>query len=314
MKTRRSAAFHVTTHPRSPGTSITTFTNRISSRAFTRTVKPSACEVSPRNVPSCTPARALGIGTRRASVHAAAEATTLRIGPLIAVSPSPAPDAMLSPRGVHVRPATVTSPDRSGRPAARGPNGPWTTRPPPAAWLASAMTHCHDAPAATIGLGEAAVVLVGNSNVGKSAIFAALTGRRVGVSNYPGTTVEIATGAVRLGEGSRTLVDTPGVRSTMPLSDDERVTRDALIDLDPSAVVQVVDAKNLRRGLLLTFELAETGLPVVLCLNMTDEAEARGIHVDARKLSHILGVPVVQTIAVRRTGIERLREALAHAA
>jgi len=175
------------------------------------------------------------------------------------------------------------------------------------------MTHCHDAPAATIGLGEAAVVLVGNSNVGKSAIFAALTGRRVDVSNYPGTTVEIATGAVRLGEGSRTLVDTPGVRSTMPLSDDERVTRDALIDLDPSAVVQVVDAKNLRRGLLLTFELAETGLPVVLCLNMTDEAEARGIHVDARKLSHILGVPVVQTVAVRRIGIERLREALAHA-
>src|SRR3972149_4813018 len=225
MKTRRSAAFHVTTHPRSPGTSITPFTNRISSRALTRTVKPSACEVSPRNVPSCTPARALGIGTRRASVHAAARATTLRIGPLIAVSPSPPPDA-------------------------RGPTAPWPPRPPPAAWLASAMTHCHDAPAATIGLGEAAVVLVGNSNVGKSAIFAALTGRRVDVSNYPGTTVEIATGAVRLGEGSRTLVDTPGVRSTMPLSDDERVTRDALIDLHPSAVVQVVDAKNLRRGLL----------------------------------------------------------------
>lgn len=158
------------------------------------------------------------------------------------------------------------------------------------------------------------MVLVGNSNVGKSAIFAALTGRRVDVSNYPGTTVEIASGAMRLVEGARTLVDTPGVRSTMPLSDDERVTRDALLDLEPSAIVQVVDAKNLRRGLLLTFELAETGLPVVVCLNMTDEAEARGIHVDAKRLSHVLGVPVVQTVAVRRTGIERLREALAHAA
>jgi ferrous iron transport protein B len=175
------------------------------------------------------------------------------------------------------------------------------------------MTHRHAAPAVAANLGEAPVILVGNSNVGKSAVFAALTGRRVDVSNYPGTTVEIATGAIRLTEDSRTLVDTPGVRSTMPLSDDERVTRDALLDLDPSVVVQVVDAKNLRRGLLLTFELAETGLPVVLCLNMTDEAEARGIHVNAKRLSHLLGVPVVQTVAVRRTGIERLRQALAEA-
>ena len=175
------------------------------------------------------------------------------------------------------------------------------------------MTHRHVAPAAAAGLGEAPVLLVGNSNVGKSAVFAALTGRRVDVSNYPGTTVEIATGAVRLSEDSRTLVDTPGVRSTMPLSDDERVTRDALLDLEPSVVVQVIDAKNLRRGLLLTFELAETELPVVVCLNMTDEAEARGIHVNERRLSHVLGVPVVQTVAIRRTGIERLRDAIAEA-
>ena len=176
------------------------------------------------------------------------------------------------------------------------------------------MTHRHGAPAAGAVLGDAPVVLVGNSNVGKSAVFAALTGRRVDVSNYPGTTVEIASGAVDVDDETRTLVDTPGIRSTMPLSDDERVTRDALLDLEPSAVVQVVDAKNLRRGLLLTFELAETGLPVVLCLNMTDEAEARGIHVDAKKLSHLLGVPVVPTVAIRRSGIEHLRDALAHAA
>ncbi len=176
------------------------------------------------------------------------------------------------------------------------------------------MTHRHGAPAAGAVLGEAPVVLVGNSNVGKSAVFAALTGRRVDVSNYPGTTVEIALGDVRLEDQTRTLVDTPGVRSTMPLSDDERVTRDALLDLQPSAVVQVIDAKNLRRGLLLAFELAETELPIVLCLNMTDEAEARGIHVDAKKLSHLLGVPVVQTVATRRSGIEHLRDALRHAA
>jgi ferrous iron transport protein B len=175
------------------------------------------------------------------------------------------------------------------------------------------MTHRHVAPAVAAVPGEASVLLVGNSNVGKSAVFAALTGRRVDVSNYPGTTVEIATGTVRLMAGDRTLVDTPGVRSTTPLSDDERVTRDALLDLEPSVVVQVVDAKNLRRGLLLTFELAETGIPVVICLNMTDEAEARGIDVDARRLSHVLGVPVVPTVAVRRTGIEHLREAITEA-
>ncbi len=177
----------------------------------------------------------------------------------------------------------------------------------------STMSHNHGAPAARAGLGDRPIVLVGNSNVGKSAVFAALTGRRVDVSNYPGTTVEIATGPVRTAEGERTLIDTPGVRSTMPLSDDERVTRDALLDLEPSAVVQVIDAKNLRRGLLLTFELAETELPLVLCLNMTDEAEARGIDVDAKQLSRVLGVPVVPTVAVRRTGIERLREAIEHA-
>jgi small GTP-binding protein len=176
------------------------------------------------------------------------------------------------------------------------------------------MTHCHGASATGAVRNDAPVVLVGNSNVGKSAVFAALTGRRVDVSNYPGTTVEIASGAVRVHDDTRTLIDTPGVRSTMPLSDDERVTRDALLDLEPSAVVQVVDAKNLRRGLLLTFELAETGLPVVVCLNMSDEAEARGIHVDAAKLARILGVPVVPTVAIRRSGIEHLRDALEHAA
>ncbi len=176
------------------------------------------------------------------------------------------------------------------------------------------MAHRHGAPASVADAGRHPVVLVGNSNVGKSAVFAALTGRRVDVSNYPGTTVEIASGTVRAQGADRALIDTPGVRSTMPLSDDERVTRDALLDLEPSAVVQVVDAKNLRRGLLLSFELAETGLPVVLCLNMTDEAEARGIDVDARRLARVLGVPVVETVATRRAGIERLREAIPRAA
>lgn len=175
------------------------------------------------------------------------------------------------------------------------------------------MSHCHGATAAAAELGRAPILLVGNPNVGKSAVFAALTGRRVDVSNYPGTTVEIASGAFREGT-ERTLIDTPGIRSLLPLSEDERVARDALLDLEPSAVVQVIDAKNLRRGLLLTLELADTGLPVVLCLNMTDEAEARGIRVDAERLSRALGVPVVATVAVRKVGIDALRRAIAKAA
>ncbi|HEX9687464.1 MAG TPA: FeoB small GTPase domain-containing protein, partial [Thermoanaerobaculia bacterium] len=108
------------------------------------------------------------------------------------------------------------------------------------------------------------VVLVGNSNVGKSALFNALTGTYVTVSNYPGTTVEVSTGSAIL-EGHRTPVtDTPGVASFLPSSEDERVTRDILLSKSHRAVVLVGDAKNLERTLLLGVQLAEMDLPFVL--------------------------------------------------
>lgn len=154
------------------------------------------------------------------------------------------------------------------------------------------------------------VVLVGNANVGKSALFGALTGTYVTVSNYPGTTVEVARGAATVAGQRLEVVDTPGTASFLPSSEDERVTRDILLAGRPHAVVVVGDAKNLERTLLLAVQLAEMGLPHVLCLNMMDEAVARGMAVDARRLSERLRVAVVPTVAVRREGLKTLLHSL----
>jgi len=157
------------------------------------------------------------------------------------------------------------------------------------------------------------IVLVGNPNVGKSVIFGALTGTYVTVSNYPGTTVEVAEGAARLGGRRAVVRDTPGAASLLPFSEDERVTRDILLSISPSAVVLVADAKNLERAVAFALEIAEAGLPLVLCLNMMDEARARGISIDARRLGERLGAPVVETVAVRREGLAQLAAAIAEA-
>jgi ferrous iron transport protein B len=160
----------------------------------------------------------------------------------------------------------------------------------------------------------APVVLVGNPNVGKSALFGALTGAYVAVSNYPGTTVELAEGSAWIGGRRVRVVDTPGVASLLPASEDERVTRDLLLATPDAVAVVVADAKNLERALVLLIELAELGVPLVLCLNMADEASARGIATDEAALARRLGVPVVATVAIRHDGIGALRSALADAA
>ncbi len=168
---------------------------------------------------------------------------------------------------------------------------------------------CHSQSSGVSLSKDAPIILVGNPNVGKSVIFAALTGRYVTVSNYPGTTVELTQGA--LPDGTP-VIDTPGTNSLSASSDDERVTSGLLLrELDHTrAVVQVADAKNLRRALLLTLQLAELGLPLVLALNMSDEAEAHGVHIDAESLSARLGVPVVSTVATRGEGLTELAEAI----
>jgi len=158
---------------------------------------------------------------------------------------------------------------------------------------------------------EDAIVLVGNPNVGKSALFGAITGKYVTVSNYPGTTVEVSRGHAQIGKERVLVLDTPGAASFVPSSEDERVARDILLETRPRAVVVVGDAKNLERTLLLAIQAAEMELPLVVCLNMMDEARDRGLAIDAGALGRRLGAAAVPTVAIRREGIGRLLSALA---
>jgi len=146
--------------------------------------------------------------------------------------------------------------------------------------------------------------------VGKSVIFGLLTGKYVTVSNYPGTTVEVTSGNISLDGKRLVLIDTPGVNSLVPMSEDEKVTRDILLSECPSAVVQVGDAKNLKRTLLITLQIAEMGLPMTLDLNMIDEAMDKGITIDVDILKGLLGIDIVSTIAPQKKGIKELREAM----
>src|SRR5215471_14811114 len=155
------------------------------------------------------------------------------------------------------------------------------------------------------------IALVGNPNVGKSVVFGRLTGRYVTVSNYPGTTVAVTRGRAQVGAEVCDIVDTPGVNALEGvLSEDEKVTRDLLRDGGAELIVQVADARNLRRALMLTSQLADVGLPMILVLNMVDEAHARGITVDAEALSKHLGIPVIEAVAPEGRGVKELREAL----
>jgi ferrous iron transport protein B len=156
------------------------------------------------------------------------------------------------------------------------------------------------------------IALVGNPNVGKSVIFGALTGAYATVSNYPGTTVEVTRAAAR-SDATVEVVDTPGVNSLTPQSEDEQVTRDILLS-GVDLVVQVADAKNLARALILSSELADAGIPFVMALNMMDEAADRGLRIDAGRLSAELGVPVIPTVAISGLGLRDLANAVPRAA
>jgi len=160
---------------------------------------------------------------------------------------------------------------------------------------------------------ERTLLLVGNPNVGKSAIFGHLTGSYVTVSNYPGTTVEITRGSTHLGGDPWQVIDTPGINTLIPQSEDEQVSRDILLEGTYDAVVQVGDTKNLRRVLLITLQLSEMQVPFLLALNMQDEARSAGIEVNVEALARILEVPVVGTIATQKKGIPALVDRLERA-
>lgn len=177
------------------------------------------------------------------------------------------------------------------------------------------LGHLEHAPpsAPPVAAASKRLALVGNPNVGKSVLFGLLTGRYVTVSNYPGTTVEITTGVAKALREPLPVIDSPGTNSLIPQSEDERVTRDLLLEAQETVVVQVADAKNLSRALTISLQLAETGRPFVLCLNMMDEARDRGIEIDVPALSRELGVPVVVTTAIRRQGFDRLCQEISNA-
>lgn len=162
------------------------------------------------------------------------------------------------------------------------------------------------------------VAVVGNPNCGKSALFNALTGLRQKVANYPGATVERRAGPL-LGNTSVELIDLPGTYSLTPRSPDEAVTRDVIMGTykaegKPDALICVVDATNLEQHLRFVLELKAIGLPTVVALNMTDLAEREQISIDANALSKKLGLPVVETVAVRRKGLDSLKDKLLDAA
>ena len=160
------------------------------------------------------------------------------------------------------------------------------------------------------------VALVGNPNAGKSALFNALTGARQKIANYPGVTVERKSGRLALSDGRPVeLLDLPGAYSLEPDSLDEAVTRDVVLgrlegQRRPDALVVVLDAGNLDNHLRFAIELIGLGLPVVIALNMVDLAKRDGLELNAALLSSELGVPVVETVAVRKRGLDALIGAL----
>jgi len=160
------------------------------------------------------------------------------------------------------------------------------------------------------------VAVAGSPNAGKSALFNALTGARQKVGNYPGVTVERHSGRLLLADGRPVeMVDLPGAYSLDPASPDEAVTRDVLLgeqqgERQPDALVIVLDASNLDNHLRFALQLIELGLPTIVALNMVDLAKRDGLELDSKVLERELGVPVVETVAVRRRGIRDLHAAL----
>jgi ferrous iron transport protein B len=154
------------------------------------------------------------------------------------------------------------------------------------------------------------IALVGNPNVGKSVLFNALTGAYVTVSNYPGTSVEVSRGSVTIDGVDCEIIDTPGMYALLPITEEERVARELLLQNPPDLVIHVLDARNLERMLSMTIQLIEAGLPTLLVVNIMDEAERMGIRVNTDLLQQKLGIPVIAAATARKRGLAEIRRAI----
>jgi ferrous iron transport protein B len=181
----------------------------------------------------------------------------------------------------------------------------------PALHATSRATPTASADGTSVGVTRKKTVLfLGNLNVGKTTLFNSACGRRLNVANYPGTSVAIGRGTCTGAGAEIDLIDTPGINGMLPESEDERISRDILLDERPDIVALIADGKNLRKSLLLTAQLAEYDLPLLFDINMIDEARQRGIHIDTGRLSVLLGVPVATTVATEGEGVEAFQKAL----
>lgn len=153
------------------------------------------------------------------------------------------------------------------------------------------------------------IALAGNPNSGKTTIFNNLTGARQKVGNWPGVTVEKKEGKLTHKKYDLKIVDLPGTYSLTPFSIEEITARDFILNEKPDIVINIIDASNLERSLFLAIQILEIGRPALFVLNMADVAEAKGIKIDEKKLSQLLGLPVVFTIGNRNKGIDNLVEA-----
>jgi ferrous iron transport protein B len=169
---------------------------------------------------------------------------------------------------------------------------------------------CHEAPTVANN-GAKKVALVGNPNVGKSVLFNALTGAYVTVSNYPGTSVEVSRGNTVINGEQFEVIDTPGMYSILPITEEERVAREILLNERPHLVIHVLDARNLERMLPMTLQLIEAELPVMLVVNIMDEAARMGLQIDIPLLSQRLGIPVIGAATAKKVGVPEIRAAIA---
>jgi ferrous iron transport protein B len=151
------------------------------------------------------------------------------------------------------------------------------------------------------------VMIIGNPNVGKSVLFNNLTKHYVTVSNYPGTSVEVSRGTARIDDEAFEVIDTPGIYSFSPITEEERVARRILLEEDIHLVIHVVDAKNLERMLPFTLQLLEARLPIILILNMMDEAQKTRVVIDMSLLEKELGIPVIGAVSTTGKGMDTLK-------